>query len=224
MHACSHSPEECQRSPSLRGSHALCVCRVGAPPPPSSSLLLVLLRRHGPGNLYMFVVNPHPLEQDMLLALFPLNLGIEGEGNGDGEAFIGCSFSCDGREWSTGGSKRAPWLPRPSTEASRAQEAGSAGRRTTGYLTTRASSEASVGRGRPGRAGVPPPLHHPTSRAVATFRSSLTGRPTSSWCGPTARAGGRTTTRWTGSTSTPQRAACSFSCTSTSPVRRASST
>ena len=56
---------------------------------------------HGDGNLYMFTVNPNPLDPDTLLALFPLNLGIKGRNNGDGESFIGMAISCDGQKWST---------------------------------------------------------------------------------------------------------------------------
>ena len=33
---------------------------------------------HGNGNLYMFTVNPNPLDPDTLLAVFPLNLGKKG--------------------------------------------------------------------------------------------------------------------------------------------------
>ena len=56
---------------------------------------------HGDGNLYMFTVNPNPLDPDTLLAVFPLNLGKKGSNkNADGEAFIGMTISCDGQKWS----------------------------------------------------------------------------------------------------------------------------
>ena len=52
------------------------------------------------GNLYFAAVDLHPIEQDMLMALFPVNRGVPGEGNGDGESFIALSLSCDGIHWS----------------------------------------------------------------------------------------------------------------------------
>ena len=59
----------------------------------------------GPGNLYSFAVNANPLDDETLLALFPLNEGNVNEqanpGNGDGESYIAMSFSCDGVHWST---------------------------------------------------------------------------------------------------------------------------
>ena len=54
----------------------------------------------GPGNLYFACVDVHPLADDMLLGLFPVNLGTPGENNGDGESFIAMSVSCDGVNWS----------------------------------------------------------------------------------------------------------------------------
>ena len=36
-----------------------------------------------------------------MLGLFPVNLGFEGEANGDGESFIALSLSCDGVHWSS---------------------------------------------------------------------------------------------------------------------------
>ena len=53
----------------------------------------------GPGNLYFAAVDRHPFDDDMLVGLFPVNLGQPGEGNGDGESFIALSLSCDGVHW-----------------------------------------------------------------------------------------------------------------------------
>ena len=52
------------------------------------------------GNVYFAAIDRHPLDDDMLVGLFPVNLGRTGEGNGDGEAFLGMSLSCDGVHWS----------------------------------------------------------------------------------------------------------------------------
>jgi len=54
----------------------------------------------GPSNIYMMAVDHHPLFDDMLLALLPVNMGQEGVVNGDGESFIALSLSCDGVRWS----------------------------------------------------------------------------------------------------------------------------
>lgn len=56
--------------------------------------------RNGPGNLYFAAVDLHPLDHDMLAGLFPVNMGEEGEGNGNGDSFIGLALSCDGVQWS----------------------------------------------------------------------------------------------------------------------------
>ena len=54
----------------------------------------------GPGNVYFAAVDNNPLDNETMLGLFPVNLGFEGEGNGDGESFIALSISCDGVHWS----------------------------------------------------------------------------------------------------------------------------
>ena len=56
--------------------------------------------RNGPGNLYFAAVDLHPLDHDMLAGLFPVNMGEEGDGNGNGDSFIGIALSCDGVHWS----------------------------------------------------------------------------------------------------------------------------
>jgi len=56
--------------------------------------------RDGPANVYFAAVDLHPLDTGMLLGLFPVNLGQQGEANGDGESFIALSVSCDGVHWS----------------------------------------------------------------------------------------------------------------------------
>eukprot|EP00966_Prymnesium_polylepis_P131531 3042331-Prymnesium_polylepis.1 len=59
--------------------------------------------RNGPGNLYFAAVDQHPwigLFPGVLIGLFPVNRGVPGEGNGDGESFVALSFSCDGVHWS----------------------------------------------------------------------------------------------------------------------------
>ena len=86
------------------GGRFTAVAEAPAPEGPWGELQLIELGGyswHGDGNLYMFVVNPHPHDPSVLIALFPLNLGKKGEANGDGESFIGMSLSCDGRHWST---------------------------------------------------------------------------------------------------------------------------
>ena len=55
----------------------------------------------GPGNVYFAAVDNNPLDTETMLGLFPINLGNEGEGNGDGESFIALSLSCDGVNWSS---------------------------------------------------------------------------------------------------------------------------
>ena len=53
------------------------------------------------GNVYFAGVDRHPFEDDMLIALMPVNLGNADEGgNGDGESFIAMSLSCDGVHFS----------------------------------------------------------------------------------------------------------------------------
>mmetsp|Transcript_36274 Transcript_36274/g.72134 ORF Transcript_36274/g.72134 Transcript_36274/m.72134 type:complete len:339 (-) Transcript_36274:76-1092(-) len=54
----------------------------------------------GDGNIYFGSVHLHPLDNEMLLGLFPVNLGIDGRSNADGDSFIGMSLSCDGVKWS----------------------------------------------------------------------------------------------------------------------------
>ena len=54
----------------------------------------------GPGNIYFAAVDNNPLDTETMLGLFPVNLGFEGEENGDGESFIALSLSCDGVHWS----------------------------------------------------------------------------------------------------------------------------
>ena len=54
------------------------------------------------GNVYFAGVDRHPFEDDMLIALMPVNLGNADEGgNGDGESFIAMSLSCDGVHFSS---------------------------------------------------------------------------------------------------------------------------
>ena len=56
--------------------------------------------RNGPGNVYFAAVDKHPFDDDMLMALMPVNQGRPGapssQGNTDGESYIALSFSCDG--------------------------------------------------------------------------------------------------------------------------------
>lgn len=52
------------------------------------------------GNIYFGAIHLHPLDPDMLLGLFPVNLGIRGRSNADGDSFIGMALSCDGVHWS----------------------------------------------------------------------------------------------------------------------------
>ena len=59
------------------------------------------------GNVYFASVDVNPLDADTMLGLFPVNVGdpehyvdIRQGGNGDGEAFIGLSLSCDAVHWS----------------------------------------------------------------------------------------------------------------------------
>ena len=55
----------------------------------------------GPGgNIYFAAVDNNPFDTETMLGLFPVNLGNEKEGNGDGESFIALSLSCDGVHWS----------------------------------------------------------------------------------------------------------------------------
>lgn len=54
----------------------------------------------GPGNVYFGVVHKHPLDDSMLIGMFPINMGEQGEPNGDGYSFIGMALSCDGFKWS----------------------------------------------------------------------------------------------------------------------------
>ena len=55
----------------------------------------------GPGNIYFAAVDNNPLDTETMLGLLPVNLGFEGEANGDGESFIALSLSCDGVQWSS---------------------------------------------------------------------------------------------------------------------------
>lgn len=55
---------------------------------------------HGPGNVYFAGIDRHPLDPDMLVGLFPINLGEPGRHDGDGESFIGMALSCDGLHFS----------------------------------------------------------------------------------------------------------------------------
>ena len=54
----------------------------------------------GWGNVYFLGVDTHPHEPGMLMGLMPVNFGVPGEGNGDGDGYISLSFSCDGVRWS----------------------------------------------------------------------------------------------------------------------------
>ena len=55
----------------------------------------------GPGgNIYFAAVDNNPLDTETALGLFPVNLGNEEDGNGDGESFIALSLSCNGVHWS----------------------------------------------------------------------------------------------------------------------------
>ena len=56
--------------------------------------------KDGRGNIYFFAVCQHPDRSDIILALAPINLGTRGEPNGNGEALIAISFTCDGVNWS----------------------------------------------------------------------------------------------------------------------------
>lgn len=56
--------------------------------------------RAGPGNIYFLAADANPLDAYTMIGLMPVNLGRLGEGNGDGESFIGLSLSCDGEHWS----------------------------------------------------------------------------------------------------------------------------
>lgn len=56
--------------------------------------------RDGPGNVYFGAVSYHPFDNDMLIALYPVNYGQANTGNGVGESLIGLSMSCDGLNWS----------------------------------------------------------------------------------------------------------------------------
>ena len=67
---------------------------------PSLSTRAHLLRRR-PGNIYLGAVSQHPFDDDMLIALYPVNHGQANTGNGIGESYIGLSMSCDGRHWSS---------------------------------------------------------------------------------------------------------------------------
>ena len=54
------------------------------------------------GNIYTAIVRPHPLDEDVLIGLFSVNLGLKnrrGPGS-NGEGFIALSLSCDGVNWS----------------------------------------------------------------------------------------------------------------------------
>jgi hypothetical protein len=57
--------------------------------------------RDGPGNIYLGAVSQHPFDDDMLIALYPVNHGQANTGNGIGESNNGLSMSCDGRHWSS---------------------------------------------------------------------------------------------------------------------------
>lgn len=63
--------------------------------------------KDGAGNVYFASVDVNPLDPGTILGLFPVNMGdpehyvdIRHGGNGDGEAFIGVSLSCDAVHWS----------------------------------------------------------------------------------------------------------------------------
>ena len=51
-------------------------------------------------NIYYMVVNVHPWDESLLIALMPVNFGEEDVPNGDGDASIRMSFSCNGLNWS----------------------------------------------------------------------------------------------------------------------------
>ena len=54
-------------------------------------------------NIYFAAVNVNPVRigsRSTLLGLFPINLGEVGTPNGNGEAFVALSLSCDGVHWS----------------------------------------------------------------------------------------------------------------------------
>ena len=51
-------------------------------------------------NIYYMVVNPHPWDDSLLIALMPVNFGEEDVPNGDGDSSIRMAFSCNGLHWS----------------------------------------------------------------------------------------------------------------------------
>ena len=57
--------------------------------------------KKGPGNIYFAAVDNNPLDNLTMLGLFPVNSGVKGAANGDGESFIGLALSCDGLHWSS---------------------------------------------------------------------------------------------------------------------------
>ena len=56
--------------------------------------------QEGPGNVYFAGIDRHPFDNDMLVGLFPINMGVPGRHDGDGESFIGMAMSCDGVRFS----------------------------------------------------------------------------------------------------------------------------
>jgi len=54
----------------------------------------------GPGNVYFATIKPNPIDKDgSLLGLFAVNFGRHAQENGDGDAFIALSISCNGVSW-----------------------------------------------------------------------------------------------------------------------------
>eukprot|EP00966_Prymnesium_polylepis_P091183 2110403-Prymnesium_polylepis.3 len=60
--------------------------------------------RDGPGNVYFLAADINPLDDETIIGLMPINEGdpnLEDSGNGDGDAYIAMSISCDGFSWSS---------------------------------------------------------------------------------------------------------------------------
>ena len=66
----------------------------------STSIDIAGYDKLGDGNIYCGEITKHPLDSDMLLGMFPVNAGIPGHANGNGDTYIGMAFSCDGFSWS----------------------------------------------------------------------------------------------------------------------------
>ena len=55
---------------------------------------------HQYANIYYLSAHVHPLDDQMMIGLMPINWGVRGQDNGDGESAIAMVFSCDGLHWS----------------------------------------------------------------------------------------------------------------------------